>query len=522
MPIGRKLLVGFGVVTAMMVTVGVVGITQLSASHDRLEYTDSEVLAATSSLRDVDGDFSLLRLAVADLALASDEEAAEAVQERLVTLDEHLDTSFEAYQATDMVGRQALVDQLTTDLADYREARDEIVIPLALGGDIEAFNKARAEHTLPLIASVTDSIDQLLVIEDEAAHATLEEGKAAYERSKALIIALLVVAALVSVTLAVVIGRAVAGPLGRTVAILKGLAEGRLDQRLDASHNDEVGQMATALNTAMEMLGETMTRISASSQSLASASEELSAISSQMSGSAEQSATQASMVSSAAEEVSANVQTVAAGTEEMSAAIREIATSASTASDVAAEAVRAASSATSTVDKLGRSTDEITAVLKVITSIAEQTNLLALNATIESARAGDAGKGFAVVASEVKELAQQTAQATGDITRRIEAIQGDSAEAAAAISSISEVIDAIHSSQATIAAAVEEQTATTNEMSRNVAQAADGSSGIAANMATVAQAASDTTGGAHHTAEAADELARMATDLQGLVGRFRF
>jgi methyl-accepting chemotaxis protein len=211
------------------------------------------------------------------------------------------------------------------------------------------------------------------------------------------------------------------------------------------------------------------------------------------------------------------VQTVAAGVEEMSASIREIAKNAQEAAKIAGVGVKASESATETISKLGLSSAEIGKVIKTITSIARQTNLLALNATIEAARAGEAGKGFAVVANEVKELAKETAKATEDISQKIETIQGDTRHAVAAISEINEVITKISDYQTTIATAVEEQTATTNEINRNVSEAAKGSSEIAENIVGVAEAARNTTMGASDTEKAAIELARMAAALQSTV-----
>jgi methyl-accepting chemotaxis protein len=174
------------------------------------------------------------------------------------------------------------------------------------------------------------------------------------------------------------------------------------------------------------------------------------------------------------------------------------------------------------MNKLGASSAEIGNVIKTITAIAEQTNLLALNATIEAARAGELGKGFAVVASEVKDLAQETARATEDISKRVEAIQADTGGAVTAIEQISHVIAQISDFQTTIASAVEEQTATTAEMNRSVAEAATGSNEIAQNITGVAEAARLTSEGVTQTQQATTELARMSADLTALVGNFRY
>jgi len=263
-------------------------------------------------------------------------------------------------------------------------------------------------------------------------------------------------------------------------------------------------------------------QVTESATVLASAAHELTSVSQQMAANAEETAAQANVASAAAEQVSHNVATVATGAEEMGASIKEIAKSANEAARVATSAVKVAERTNATVAKLGESSAEIGNVVKVITSIAQQTNLLALNATIEAARAGEAGKGFAVVANEVKELAKQTAKATEDISRKIEAIQGDTKGAVEAIAQIGKIINQINDIQNTIASAVEEQTATTGEISRNVAEAAQGSSEIAQNITGVAQAARSTTEGASNTKSSADEMSKIARNLQKLVSQFKY
>jgi methyl-accepting chemotaxis protein len=205
----------------------------------------------------------------------------------------------------------------------------------------------------------------------------------------------------------------------------------------------------------------------------------------------------------------------------MTASIREISKNAQDGSKVAASAVKAAEATNAIITKLGESSVEIGTVIKLITSIAQQTNLLALNATIEAARAGDAGKGFAVVANEVKELAKATAKATNDIGQKIEAIQNDTRGAVLAISEISGIINKINDYQYTIANAVEEQTATTSQMTQSISEAARGSSEIADTISGAAVAAKSTTSGAADAQSAASELSRMASELKNVVTAYQ-
>jgi methyl-accepting chemotaxis protein len=242
--------------------------------------------------------------------------------------------------------------------------------------------------------------------------------------------------------------------------------------------------------------------------------ESLTTVCEQMGANAEETSTQANVVAAAAEQVSKNIETVATAATEMSASIKEIASNASQAATVALEAVRAAEETNKIMSKLNASSSDIGKVIKVITSIAQQTNLLALNATIEAARAGEAGKGFAVVANEVKELAKETAKATEDIGQKIDAIQGDTNSAVGAIERIGTIINQISDIQSTIAGAVEEQTATTNEIGRNVAEAAKGSSEIAENISGVAQAAQHTSAGASEVLLASKEVSKVTEQMK--------
>jgi len=291
---------------------------------------------------------------------------------------------------------------------------------------------------------------------------------------------------------------------------------------VDSRGGDEVSLMAEDVNALTERLRGVFAAVGEANGRLLGASNGLESLAGRVGASADEASSRAGMVARSADEVSQNVQAVASGTEEMGASISEIAQNANEAARVATGAVQAVESTTGTMNKLGDSSREIGDVVRLITSIAEQTNLLALNATIEAARAGDAGKGFAVVADEVKQLAQETARATEDISRRVEAIQEDADQAGRAIADIAGVITRINEFQTTIASAVEEQTATTQAINAGVTEAASGSNLIAQNIAGVAEAAGATAGSMSHARTSASELSSMSGELARLVGGFRF
>ena len=330
-----------------------------------------------------------------------------------------------------------------------------------------------------------------------------------------------VVALALLLTAAFVISGRMARPVRAMREALERMAAGDWANAPAITSHDELGDMAKALQAMRASVSEVLAGVTARAGDLEHSSAGLQTTSTAMTADAESTAAQAGNVSNAAEQVSANIATVASATTELSASIHEIASQTGEAARVAGEAVRAANDVRETIGRLAVSSDEIGEVVKTITAIAEQTNLLALNATIEAASAGEAGKGFAVVANEVKTLARQTAAATEDIAKRITAIQTESKASSASIGAIATIIEKINHATQTIASAVEEQSATTAEITRTVQDAARGGSEIATSIGTVAAAADATTKGSRSVGAAANELARVGSDLRTLVGKLR-
>jgi methyl-accepting chemotaxis protein len=383
-------------------------------------------------------------------------------------LDAAYDTAVADPPSRDLLPPAAQLDSWVEAVRLYRAYRDATNLPASLRGVTGAELKqvlADCDRSFAPVESGGPALSQAAVA-DAAAQAHRAQADAASTRR--LILGLLVTGLVIALALATIATRLIVRPLTEVRRVLDAVADGDLTQTAMVDSADEPGQMATALTRATGTVRSTVQALAANAQNLAGASEELSANSTQIAAAAQQTSTETAVASTAIQEISDNVRSLAAGAGPMSASIHEIAQNAAEAAHVAAEAETAASSGNAQVAKLGESSVEIGNVIKVITSIAEQTNLLALNATIEAARAGAAGKGFAVVADEVKQLAQETARATGDIGARIEAVQANTNDAITVIGQITRVIGKINDYQATIAGAVEEQTATTNEMGVSV------------------------------------------------------
>ena len=418
---------------------------------------------------------------------------------------------------------QAALDTEARTVHEYQSAGD--ALSKAVVNDPNAA-KAAAGRALELYSQlqqqIQDSGDQLEV---SAKQAELSAGKKGARASR-ITFAICGLSLLLLMAGSFVMVRTISQSLNRLTLMIRDIAQGEGDvtKRLvtaGAFANDELGEVSRLFNLFMDKLQELLRSVVGHTHKLAEASQQVLEASRQITSNTGETAVQAAAVSRVTQQVSQNLQSLSTGAGEMTSTIQNIATNTTEAAKVASTAVDAAQAANTTVAKLGQSGAEIGVVIKVITSIAQQTNLLALNATIEAARAGEAGKGFAVVANEVKELAKQTAKATDDISHKINAIQADTKGAAAAIESVSGVIHEINNISATIAAAVEEQSATTTEMTRNASEAASGAGDISANIGRVAQAANGTSARAQESERAAQELAMIADELSKLMAQFK-
>jgi methyl-accepting chemotaxis protein len=429
---------------------------------------------------------------------------------------------------------------------------DKGIKPAITALKTQAFNDA--EDTVLGVAvkefaTVQQLFDTILTGALKSAEAARNSADGRYGFIRDLTIGAVLFALGLSAMMALYVNRALAGPLAAMTSAMKRLAGGDLGIVIPATgRRDEIGYMAEAVGvfrdgmidakrleteqTAAQLqkaqrhdaveryIAAFERRVLSTLDNFTSAAAEMRATSQEMWTIAEETSAQVTAVASAAEHASANVQTVATAAGGLSASIAEIRHQVTQSSGIVVRAVEKAGSTNTVIQGLAHAAQSIGDVVKLITAIAKQTNLLALNATIEAARAGEAGKGFAVVASEVKNLANQTAKATEEISAQVATMQGATNESVEAIKSIGGTIDTINEIVTTIASAVEEQDGATQQIAQNVEQATHGTAEVSSHIAGVNQAATKTGAAANHVLISAETLGTQAQTLRADVDEF--
>lgn len=482
----------------------------------------------------------LARLYMAKFLDTNEKAAVDRVKEEFGKMSDNVGVLEAELQNTQ---RRKLLSMVIESRQAYEKAFDELVDTIFKRNQIIS---GTLDSIGPVIADTVEEVKlDIKKVQDEIGPRLQSKN----EQSVLLIIGISLFSIAVGIAIVIVIIRSVLKQLGSDPAEIETIADSIAGGNLNISFDDKknkgvyasmkrmaenLSRMLTDINSGVGTLSSSASELTSISEQMAEGAEETSARSNSAAAASEEMATNMNSVAAATEQTSVNIQMIVAAAEEMSSTINEIASNTAKGGQTTSEAVAKAEYVSEKVDALGKAAADISKVTETISDISEQTNLLALNATIEAARAGDAGKGFAVVAGEIKALAQQTADATKDISGKIAGVQATTEESVSAIESIVEVISEINEIVSTVATAIEEQSATTQEISNNVSQAAVGVEEVNENVnqasAVVGEvnqdisqmnmSAGEMKEGAVQVKSKSDKLSELSNSLKEMVDRF--
>ncbi|WP_372089098.1 methyl-accepting chemotaxis protein [Tistrella mobilis] len=547
--IGKKLIIAFATLTAVILLTGVFGFSQLSTLEDASYELRGNRIPSLKIIAEVTNEMQSHRIAASRLVVDDNPANWPAYLAEMNRHVENLAAAGKVYQGliSDEV-EAAGVKAATAAWGAYLKVTEKMVAAVRSGDGVAAAALYLGETRAAREAMVAE-MEKLRQMNVDSSVVAGNRSRAAYESANTVLAVAMVVGLVIAVAATLVMTRSVSTPVRKMTGAMRRLADRDTGVEIPgADRGDEIGEMAKAVETfrdgmirADRLAAEQeqsraaeegrrrrredltegfVSRIATIVATLSGASEQVRGSADGLARTADDQSARSTTVAAAAEEASANVQTVATASEELAASIREVGARTVETADVTRAAVRQAEATDGTVQELAASARKIGDVIELIQQIAEQTNLLALNATIEAARAGEAGKGFAVVASEVKNLATQTARATEEIQAQINAMTGATGRTVEAIREISSTITRVGALTTAVASAVEQQVAATAEIARNTQQASSGTSEVLESIAGIASAAGLTGRSAEEMSAASRALAGRTRELKGVVDRY--
>ncbi len=549
MKIGTKLISSFILVALIAGVIGWIGVVNLHKMDEADTFLYEKITVPLGHLTQVVENYHRMRSNIRDVILVKTPEERQKYIDRISEREKDMTKAREEYAKgiVDDEDRKLYQDLVAKDEAS--EALTEKIIKLAMSNQADeaiAFLEGDADKGY---RAVQAAIDALVAMNLKDAKETSDNNATLANKASATMVGIAVGGAVLAVLLGIFVARSITVPLRKGVDFSTAVANGDLTQTIALNRKDEVGELAVAMNTMVTKIKEIIGGIEAGVNTLSSSATEMAAISNQMTSGSETTVAKANAVAAAAEEMNSNmnsvaasmeqattnVSTVAAAAEEMSTNIGNVSHNTNDAKTAANSAVDLTKKAADQVNELGQAAEEIGVVTETIKAISDKTNLLALNATIEAARAGEAGKGFAVVANEIKDLAKQTAEATGEIAKKLSGIQKATGVTVQEINDVVLAITRVDELISTITEAIQQQSIATREISENVNQASLGLQEISENVSQssaaagqvakditeVNEAANEISNSSSQVQQSATELSKLSEQLKVMVGKFR-